>query len=212
MILADLKKEITYKWRVQSFSKNKPSATCVAYIDSRDVCDLLDEVVGPENWQRDHKEVKGNMFAGIGIKCGDEWIWKWDCGTESNQDAQKGESSDSFKRAAVQWGVGRFLYSLGIEYVNASEKKASGNFPYPVDRNNKRIYDLTTHINDKHPTPKLELITTKQLLEISALMMSGVFSIEETDKKTTAAESYTKEQAEEAIKSIKIEKNKREGK
>ena len=56
-----------YKWRVQSFNKNKPSATCVAYIDSRDVQDRLDDVFGIEGWQSDYKEIKGNLYAGIGV-------------------------------------------------------------------------------------------------------------------------------------------------
>ena len=66
---------------------------------------------------------------------------------KSNQDAEKGESSDSFKRAAVKWGVGRFLYSKKLVKVSANEKKTNGNYPYPVD-NGKKIYDLTKYIND----------------------------------------------------------------
>lgn len=147
MNIKDLKKVIPHSWRVQSFSKNKPMAQCVAFINSRDVQNLLDEVVGQENWQDDYKEVKGNVYAGIGIKVGSEWIWKWDCGVESNMDAQKGEASDAFKRAAVKWGVGRFLYDLPIHYVKANEAKTSSNFPYCVDDSGKRIYDLADYIN-----------------------------------------------------------------
>lgn len=147
MDIKQLTKEIPYQWRVQSFSKNKPMAQCVAYIDSRDVMKLLDEVLGAENWQSDYKEVKGNVYAGIGIKIDNEWVWKWDCGTESNMEAQKGEASDSFKRAAVKWGVGRFLYDLDIKYVKANEIKTKNNFPYCIDDIGKRIYDLTDYIN-----------------------------------------------------------------
>ena len=86
-----LKKTIPYKWRVQSFSKNKAKAQCVAYIDARDVMNLLDEVVGAEKWQSDFKEVAGRVFSGIGIKCGDEWVWKWDTGSESNIEKEKGD-------------------------------------------------------------------------------------------------------------------------
>lgn len=138
-----------YQWRVQSFSKNKPAASCVAYIDSRDVQAKLDEVCGPEGWQSDYKEVKGNLFAGIGIKIGDEWVWKWDCGSESNIEKEKGEASDSFKRAAVKWGVGRFLYDLEVKYVTANEVKTQSNFPYVVDASGKRVFDLTKFINEQ---------------------------------------------------------------
>lgn len=122
MKLEDLKKEIPFKWRVQS--ANQYGATCVAYIDARDVQDLLDEVVGPDNWQCKYSEHKGNLFCEIGIRqyieaheaftTDESWIWKSDCGVESNVEKQKGEASDAFKRAAVMWGVGRFLYSKPI--------------------------------------------------------------------------------------------------
>ena len=75
-----LEEEIPCQWRVQSYSTNKPSAQCVAYIDARDVMDLLDKVVGKENWQDDYRLIDGKLIAGIGIKCGDEWVWKWDTG------------------------------------------------------------------------------------------------------------------------------------
>jgi hypothetical protein len=112
MNLNDLKKEIPYKYKPQSIKNGK--ATMVSYIDARDVQDLLDDVVGPENWQTDYKVINENMFCGIGIKTPDGWVWKFDCGVESNVEQEKGEASDAFKRAAVQWGIGRFLYRLGI--------------------------------------------------------------------------------------------------
>lgn len=149
MNIKDLKKEIPFKWRVQSFSKNKPNASCVAYIDARDVMNLLDEVCSPENWSSDFKDIGGQTFAGIGIKIGESFVWKWDTGSESNIEKEKGQASDSLKRAAVQWGIGRFLYDMTVKYVTASEAKTSSNFPYVVDGNNKRVYDLTKFINDQ---------------------------------------------------------------
>ena len=124
MDLEDLKKEIPYKWRVQS--ANKYGANCVAYIDARDVQDLLDEVCSPMNWATEYKDYKGNLFCGIGIKdteyADGEWTWKWDCGVESNVEKQKGEASDAFKRAAVMWGIGRFLYSKEIIKLPVEQK------------------------------------------------------------------------------------------
>ena len=120
MILDNLKKEISFKWRVQS--SNQYGASCVAYIDARQVQDLLDEVCGAENWQCKYSEHKGNLFCSIGIFKQDNWVWKSDCGTESNVEKQKGEASDAFKRAAVMWGVGRFLYSKKIVKLPVKEK------------------------------------------------------------------------------------------
>jgi len=147
MNLLNLQMEIPCKWRVQSYSKNKPSAQCVAYIDARQVASILDEVVGAGNWQVDYKTVNDLLFAGIGIKIEGEWIWKWDTGSETQVEKDKGHVSDSFKRAGVQWGIGRFLYDMEIQYVKANEVKNKTNFPYPVDINGERIWDLTKHIN-----------------------------------------------------------------
>lgn len=147
MNLKDLKKEIPFKWRVQS--ANKYGAKCVAYIDARQVQDLLDEVVGAENWQCKYSEHKNNLFCSIGIlqeDC-DVWVWKSDCGTESNVEKEKGEASDAFKRAAVMWGVGRFLYSKKIITLPVIE--VNGKF-YPYSEKQKKIvYDVTDWCNLK---------------------------------------------------------------
>lgn len=170
--LKDLTQTIPYKWRVQSVSKTYPSASCVAYIDARDVMQMLDDVVGPENWQSDYKEIKENMYAGIGIFLNGQWVWKWDCGTESQTDAEKGEASDAFKRAAVKWGIGRFLYELPIQYVKTNEKNLGNNRPYPVDDQGNKIKNLTEYINQnlgnsvkKTPEPKQE--PAKKVTQIS---------------------------------------------
>ena len=105
---------------------NKNAGLTLAYIDARQVMDRLDEVVGCNNWQCDYKVLDGKMYCGVGIRVavmdvdlrgeeiiGDhEWVWKWDMGTESEYEADKGEASDAFKRAAVRWGIGRFLYDI----------------------------------------------------------------------------------------------------
>lgn len=145
--LRDLTQKIPYKWRVQSFSKNSAVATCVAYIDARDVMNILDEVMGAENWQSDYKEIKGNLYAGIGLKINNEWIYKWDCGAESTTEKEKGEASDAFKRAAVKWGIGRFLYDIPIQFVKTNEAKTDKNYPYVIDDKGNKVRDLSLHIN-----------------------------------------------------------------
>lgn len=92
-------------------TKEKGKATLLLYQDARCAMDILDESVGSENWQKEYYEVKGNVYCKIGILTENGWVWKADCGTESNVDAEKGEASDAFKRAAVCWGIGRELYS-----------------------------------------------------------------------------------------------------
>ena len=124
MNLEDLKKEIPFKWRVQS--TKDWGADCVAYIDARDVQNLLDKVCEPNGWQVKYSEHKGNLFCSIGIYF-DGWVWKEDCGTESNVEKQKGEASDAFKRAAVMWGVGRFLYDMPIIRLDVVKNKQGKN-------------------------------------------------------------------------------------
>jgi hypothetical protein len=91
------------------------------YKDARVDMSILDETVGPENWQRRHYECKGNLFCSVGIREGTEWIWKDDAGAESNTEKEKGESSDSFKRACVNWGIGRELYTSPFIWVSAEK-------------------------------------------------------------------------------------------
>ena len=88
------------------------------YKNARVDMNILDETVGSSNWQRTHEDIKGNLFCGVAIRQdGNEWIWKWDCGTESNTEAEKGESSDSFKRAGFNWGPGRELYTSPVVFI-----------------------------------------------------------------------------------------------
>jgi len=150
MDLQDLKKEMPFKWRVQS--TNQYGCTCVAYIDARDVQDILDEVLGAERWAVKYSEHKGNLFCSIGIAINNDeqlgWVWKSDCGTESQVEKQKGEASDAFKRAAVMWGVGRFLYSLGIIKIKEVIKDKNGKYQPAFGGN--RIYDINKHCNEIH--------------------------------------------------------------
>lgn len=102
---------------------NEKGLTLLLYKNARVDMDILDETVGCLNWQREHKELKGNIYCGVSIfdKDLDHWATKWDCGAESNTEAEKGESSDSFKRACVNWGIGRELYTAPFIYIKAED-------------------------------------------------------------------------------------------
>ena len=113
--------------RVQSCKEN--GLVLLLYKDARVDMNVLDETVGAECWQREHYECKGNLFCRVGIcvetKKGEaifpEWVWKADCGGESFTEAQKGESSDSFKRACFAWGIGRELYTAPFIWIPADK-------------------------------------------------------------------------------------------
>lgn len=106
--------------RVAQITKNKNGPTGVQlllYKDARCDMNILDETVGCENWQRRHDEHRGNLFCSVGIRCADGWAWKEDAGSESNTEAEKGHASDSFKRACVNWGIGRELYTAPFVWI-----------------------------------------------------------------------------------------------
>lgn len=98
-------------FRIQSINK-KGIAIIVPYKNARVDMNRLDAVYGAEYWQRKHHVIDGNLYCSIGIynKEIKEWVWKEDVGVESFVEKEKGESSDSFKRACVNAGIGRELY------------------------------------------------------------------------------------------------------
>ena len=105
-------------WRVGSTTSDKTKGMALAYIDSRDVQDRFDAVVGPGNWQRRHPHVNGTTTCEIDVWCeGRGWVTKTDGAGDTDVEAEKGSLSDSFKRAAVNWGVGRYLYGLDAPWV-----------------------------------------------------------------------------------------------
>lgn len=102
------------------------------YKNARVDMQILDETVGSENWQREHYECKGNLFCRVGINVNyadksapEKWVYKSDCGTESNTDAEKGEASDSFKRACFNWGIGRELYTPPFIWIKKDDVNIS---------------------------------------------------------------------------------------
>jgi hypothetical protein len=131
----DLKKlsalfpENDIEWRVGQSGVSKTNgrvwAMCLAYITNRAIMERLDEVVGPHLWKNEFIEWHGNsQLCGISIKIGDEWITKWDGADNTNIEGTKGGLSDSMKRAAVQWGIGRYLYNLPVTYAVIVDGKA----------------------------------------------------------------------------------------
>lgn len=105
-------------WRVGSVTKDKTRGMALAYIDARTVQDRLDDVCGPF-WQCRHEVAPDGKktTCHIGIKIDDEWIWRSDGAGETDFEGEKGGYSDSFKRAAVRWGIGRYLYDLSSPWV-----------------------------------------------------------------------------------------------
>ena len=103
------------EWRVnRSGVKNgKPWAKVLAYVTNRAIMDRLDNVAGPENWQNSFTPgPSGGVMCGISILSGDQWVTKYDGSENTEFESIKGGYSGSMKRAAVHWGIGRYLYGL----------------------------------------------------------------------------------------------------
>ena len=104
--------------RVQSVKQN--GLVLLLYKDARADQNILDETVGPYNWQRHHSRDNANCTVSIWDDEKKQWVGKEDTGTESNTEAQKGLASDSFKRACVNWGIGRELYSAPFTWISST--------------------------------------------------------------------------------------------
>ncbi len=93
------------------------------YKDARVDMKILDEVYGANNWQRSHEVIGGNLYCTVSIwdEEKEQWISKMDVGTKSNTEKEKGEASDSFKRACFSHGIGRELYTAPFIWVSAGK-------------------------------------------------------------------------------------------
>ena len=130
-------------WRVGSTTGDKAKGMALAYLDARDVMVRLDEVCGPEGWQDRYKHANGKTWCEIGIKVQPdltkinadgftdtirgEWVWKSDGAGDTDFEGDKGAFSSAFKRAAVRWGIGRYLYdvpSIWVEIVKRGKSFA----------------------------------------------------------------------------------------
>lgn len=108
------------EWRVQrsGIKDGKGWAMVLAYVENRAVQQRLDDVCGPENWKNAYEKAPdGGVMCGLSIKIDGEWVPKWDGAENTNVEAVKGGLSGSMKRAAVQWGIGRYLYKLDTTFV-----------------------------------------------------------------------------------------------
>lgn len=112
-------------WRVGATNADKSKGIALAYIDARDVMERLDQVVGPENWQCDYPHAGEKTVCRIGIRIKDEWVWKSNGAGDTDVEGAKGALSDAFKRAAVLWGIGQYLYDIETPWVALNQKGRS---------------------------------------------------------------------------------------
>lgn len=127
-------------WRVGSTNGDKTKGMALAYLDARAVMDRLDAVCGPDEWADDYPHAGAKTVCRIGIRIvrsdgTAEWVWKSDGAGDTDFEAEKGALSDAFKRAAVRWGIGRYLYDLKAPWVPIEQRGKS--FFIPADERKK---------------------------------------------------------------------------
>ena len=148
-------------------NKEIVGASYLLYKDARVDMTLLDEEVGAMNWQRKHEFKEGKLYCSVGIYDEDkeQWIWKEDVGTESMSEAEKGQASDSFKRACFNLGIGRELYTAPFIWINALPKEDLAKVRMSVREiqyNGNEISKLVIVDNNGSVRYKFDTTNTKQ--------------------------------------------------
>jgi len=128
------------EWRIGSTTKDKKKAMMLPYVTNRAIMNRLDDVIGSENWKATFREIHKGIICTLSIRldADKEWITKEDGADLTNIEATKGGLSDSMKRAAVHFGMGRYLYEAETEWVELNEAGYPKNKPAKV-RFTKRI-------------------------------------------------------------------------
>lgn len=117
------------EWRIAQAGKSgeKIWAKVLAYVSNRAIQHRLDEVLTPANWRNEYTVgPQGGVLCGISIRVNSEWVTKYDGADNTDIEAIKGGLSDAMKRAAVQWGIGRYLYDLEEGWAEICEGKKPG--------------------------------------------------------------------------------------
>ena len=151
------------EWKIQVATQDKAKGMAVAYIDSRAIQKRLDEAVGAFNWQNIYSTWQDkSQICGISIFNNEskEWVTKYDGAENTDIEPIKGGLSDAFKRSAIQWGIGRYLYELTglwveIEQRGKSSIIKSNQYAYLEAEYNKAVTKIFGNVNQGNtPTTK----------------------------------------------------------
>lgn len=116
------------EWKIQTLNnKDKAKATkalIVPYVNARAIMDRLDQVVGFENWQTSYQPgPSGGVICHLALRIGGEWLYKEDGAENTGVEPVKGGISSALKRAAVAWGIGRYLYEVPRRWYDIDERQ-----------------------------------------------------------------------------------------
>jgi hypothetical protein len=188
-------------WRAQSLTQDGTKALALAYLDARDVMDRLDEVCGPQGWSDSYVETaKGRVICSIAIKTPtDGWVSKSDGAGDTDVEGEKGGMSDAFKRAAVKWGIGRYLYRLPSVWAPCESKEWNGKKQWKAWKGSPwdAVRTPTAAPQKDGPKDKELILTLAQTAGV------GLATIYESYGKKSIAE-MTDAQASAAIKRLQL--------
>ena len=164
--------------RAQQIKEN--GLVLLLYKDARCDQNILDETVGAMGWKRSHSRDNANCIVSLWDESKREWISKEDTGTESNTEAQKGLASDSFKRACVNWGIGRELYTAPFIWVSSDKFK--------IESKKNRAGDTIYYTYDKFEVADIAYNEHREITSltiINAKTKAVVFSMNGAPAKPT---------------------------
>ena len=162
-------KEVELRVSTVKVTNSVCGCSLLLYKNARCDMAILDETFGCMGWKRDHIVINGNLYCNVSIynEESKEWITKQDVGTESYTDKEKGQSSDSFKRACVNWGIGRELYTAPFVWINLDmdevEESGTDNFGKKKYRVKSKVVFKVKEIgyNENREINKLVIVDTK---------------------------------------------------
>ena len=200
------------EWKIQVTSQDKKRGMAVAYMDARAVQKRLDEVIGAFNWKNVYSLWHDNsQICGISIFNDDrnEWITKFDGAENSDIEPIKGGLSDSFKRAATVWGIGRYLYEIDGVWVEIEPKGKSfaikqnqyGKLESEYNAAVKRIFSLKPVQQAAAPNANNETAAPANEYKVQSIKPSGKSSqvLELVDNNGGTVKAYIKA-ADQSIK------------
>lgn len=224
-------KEEEIEWRVGATNKDKTMGLALPYVTNKAIQNRLDEVFGVFGWKNEFKEWKGNsQLCGISIWDEDknEWLTKYDGADDTTMESTKGGLSDSMKRAAVQFGIGRYLYKLDPIWVPLKDGKyldfipqlpvwalpyeeqeritREVNTPPEIDESiiNTRVSDIKTKYNNDANTNSTSKCKTES--SKNSIPKNGQATQSKVDSKVNAKSN--KENTDEAPVEVKTERPK----
>lgn len=166
------------EWKIQVTTQDKTRGMAVAYIDSRAIQNRLDETIGAFHWRNEFVPWQGNsQICGLSIYDDErgDWVTKFDGAENTDIEPVKGGLSDSFKRAACVWGIGRYLYELVGIWVEIDQRGKSSvikdnQYPKLEAEYNRIVSQMFGASQPKapvvpvqHQTPSTPSSTTNQL-------------------------------------------------